>query len=217
MAASYGWGRGWTLGRHRGNAPELERAAAAVGSAAAALVGRGYLATGLVLLTVLGLTFTKAAAVLGDSYVVGWIANGVLVGGLGSALAGWVGLRIALGAGRHAAGTAGLGRAQALAPVAIGGAAVGAWVAGLALAGVAGYYWVAQAALPVDIALRGLLGGSLGGSLSSLAARVGMGTGAAGAGLADQGGDPPRDGALLPVWPGIASGWRAWPPICTKA
>ncbi len=105
------------------------------------------------------------------------IATGFLVGAVFSALAGYIGMGVAVRANIRTAAAAKDGLAPALNIAFRGGAVTGLAVVGLALLGVAGLYWlfVNSFGLSVSEAPGVLIGFGFGASLISLFARVGGG------------------------------------------
>ena len=107
----------------------------------------------------------------------GFLIATVLVGAVFSALAGYIGMGVAVRANIRTAAAAKDGLAPALNIAFRGGAVTGLAVVGLALLGVAGLYWlfVNSFGLSVSEAPGVLIGFGFGASLISLFARVGGG------------------------------------------
>lgn len=105
------------------------------------------------------------------------IAMGFLVGAFFSALAGYIGMGVAVRANVRTANAAKESLGAALLVAFRGGAVTGLAVVGLALLGVAGFYWIYTTSfgIPVDEAPALLVGFGFGASLISLFARVGGG------------------------------------------
>lgn len=105
------------------------------------------------------------------------IAVGFLVGAAFSALAGYIGMATAVRANVRTTQAATKGLKQALKVAFKGGAVTGQAVVGLALLGVAGFYYAFThyMGIPVDMAPNLLIGFGFGASLVSLFARVGGG------------------------------------------
>lgn len=105
------------------------------------------------------------------------MAMGFLSGAVFSALAGYIGMGVAVRANVRTAHAAKSGLNQALQVAFRGGAVTGLSVVSLALMGVAGFYWlfINSFGIPVDEAPGLLIGFAFGASLISLFARVGGG------------------------------------------
>lgn len=105
------------------------------------------------------------------------VAIGFLVGAVFSALAGYIGMGVAVRANVRTAQAAKSGLPGALLVAFRGGAVTGLAVVGLALLGVAGFYWIFTTGMDfrVDEAPGLLIGFAFGASLISLFARVGGG------------------------------------------
>jgi len=99
----------------------------------------------------------------------GWkVAIGFAVGAILSALAGYVGMGIAVRANSRTAEAAKTGMDAAMSVAVRGGAVTGLMVVGLGLLGVTGFYWITKD-------LNALIGLSFGASLISVFARLGGG------------------------------------------
>ncbi len=130
-----------------------------------------YVAAAIVVVF-LGVTFTQEGA---DRTLWIWTTAGFVVGALFSAAAGYLGMNIAVRANVRVAQAARTGLKGGLEIAFRGGAVAGLGVAGLALLGVAGfYYYFAEVANMAD-PVGPLVGYAFGASLISLFARVGGG------------------------------------------
>src|SRR5690606_26520159 len=104
-----------------------------------------------------------------------WTTAGFLVGALFSAFSGYIGMNVAVRANVRVAQAARSGLAGALKIAFDGGAVAVLAVAGLALLGVAGFFWLFTVALKLENPVEPLVGFAFGASLISLFARVGGG------------------------------------------
>jgi K(+)-stimulated pyrophosphate-energized sodium pump len=170
VAIAYGiWLTIWLLGRPDGN-ERMREIAKAVQEGAAAYLRRQYMtiaAVSIVPFLLLGL-YNK----------LGWgTAIGFLVGAVLSAGAGFIGMNVAVRANVRTAEAARGGLKPALNVAFRAGSVTGMMVVGLALLGVAGYYWALTGWIgnSADSAIHDLIGLAFGGSLISVFARLGGG------------------------------------------
>jgi K(+)-stimulated pyrophosphate-energized sodium pump len=100
-----------------------------------------------------------------------WTALGFLIGTLGSALAGYVGMMVTVRANVRTAQAAYKGIQAALSVAFKGGSVTGIMVVGLGLLGIAGYYYIARSTAGSE-AFHALVGLGFGCSLMSVFARI---------------------------------------------
>jgi K(+)-stimulated pyrophosphate-energized sodium pump len=170
VAIAYGvWLTVWLLGRAEGN-ERMKEIAKAVQEGAAAYLRRQYMTIAAVSIV--------PFLLLGFYNKLGWgTAVGFLVGAILSAGAGFIGMNVAVRANLRTAEAARGGLKPALNVAFRAGSVTGMMVVGLALLGVAGYYWVLTGWLDnsADSAIHDLIGLAFGGSLISVFARLGGG------------------------------------------
>jgi K(+)-stimulated pyrophosphate-energized sodium pump len=121
-------------------------------------------------------TVAMVAAVLfiGLFFLGKWTAIGFLVGTVGSALAGYIGMVVTVRSNVRTTQAAFNGLQAALSVAFKGGSVTGIMVVGLGLLGIAGFYAVAKTAAgaDVDVAFHALVGLGFGCSLMSVFARI---------------------------------------------
>jgi K(+)-stimulated pyrophosphate-energized sodium pump len=170
VAIAYGvWLTVWLLGRPDGN-ERMREIAKAVQEGAAAYLRRQY--------TTIAAVSIVPFLLLGFYNKLGWgTAIGFLVGAILSAGAGFIGMNVAVRANVRTAEAARGGLKPALNVAFRAGTVTGMLVVGLALLGVAGYYWVLTGWIgnSADSAIHDLIGLAFGGSLISVFARLGGG------------------------------------------
>lgn len=146
--------------------PKMNAIADAIKEGAQAFLKREYQTIGLlslVIVVILGMTL-------------GWMsAVAFAIGALCSAVAGFIGMNVAVRANIRTAQAARQGLAKALSVAFSGGAVTGLMVAGLALLSIAGTYVLLQTYGGVEIDLKPLVALGFGGSLISVFARLGGG------------------------------------------
>jgi len=100
-----------------------------------------------------------------------WTAVGFIIGTVGSALAGYIGMMVTVRANVRTAQAANKGLQAALSLAFKGGSVTGIMVVGLGIIGISGYYFVARQAAGVE-AFHALVGLGFGCSLMSVFARI---------------------------------------------
>ena len=105
-------------------------------------------------------------------YLGKWTAIGFLVGTVGSAVAGYIGMMVSVKANVRTTEAAKKGLQEALSVAFKGGSVTGVMVVGLGLLGIAGYYTIVKSMAPVDDAFHALIGPGFGCSLMSVFARI---------------------------------------------
>jgi K(+)-stimulated pyrophosphate-energized sodium pump len=170
VAIAYGiWLTVWLLGKPEGN-ERMREIAKAVQEGAAAYLRRQYMTIAAVSIV--------PFLLLGFYNKLGWgTAIGFLVGAILSAGAGFIGMNVAVRANVRTAEAARGGLKPALNVAFRAGSVTGLMVVGLALLGVAGYYWALTGWVgnSPDSAIDDLIGLAFGGSLISVFARLGGG------------------------------------------
>jgi len=169
-AVVYGlWLTSWLL-RQPAGTERMQEIARAVQEGAAAYLRRQY--------TTIAIVAIVPFLLLGLYDKLGWgAAVGFLIGATLSAAAGFIGMNVAVRSNVRTAEAARSGLPQALNVAFRAGSVTGLLVVGLALAGVAGYYWALTDWLhhtPTS-AIHDLIGLAFGGSLISVFARLGGG------------------------------------------
>lgn len=151
--------------------PKMQEIARSIQEGAMAYLNRQYKTLGIFTI----LIFLALGFVLPENGFL--IALGFLVGAIFSALAGYIGMGVSVRANVRTAAAAKEGLGAALMLAFRGGAVTGLSVVGLALLGVAGFYWIFTNSfgLSVEEAPSLLIGFGFGASLISLFARVGGG------------------------------------------
>jgi len=105
------------------------------------------------------------------SFLGTWTAVGFVIGTVGSAVAGYIGMMVSVRANVRTAQAAHKGLQAALGLAFKGGSVTGVMVVGLGIIGLAGFYFIAQQAAP-EQAFHALVGLGFGCSLMSVFARI---------------------------------------------
>jgi K(+)-stimulated pyrophosphate-energized sodium pump len=105
-------------------------------------------------------------------YLGKWTSIGFVIGTVGSALAGYIGMMVSVKANVRTTEAAKDGIQPALNVAFKGGSVTGIMVVGLGLLGITGYYAFVKAVAPVDDAFHALIGLGFGCSLMSVFARI---------------------------------------------
>jgi K(+)-stimulated pyrophosphate-energized sodium pump len=153
----------WVLKQDAGN-PRMQEISAAIREGANAFLNRQYKTVAMVGAVVFVLLFS-----LGK-----YTAIGFVIGAVGSALAGYVGMYVSVRSNVRTAQAGFTSMAHALKVAFRGGSVTGMLVVGLALLSVAGYYKFLMAVDPKE-AMHALIGLGFGCSLVSVFARLGGG------------------------------------------
>jgi K(+)-stimulated pyrophosphate-energized sodium pump len=151
----------WVNKQDAGSA-KMQEISAAVKEGAYAFVAREYKTVAIVaviLVIILGV-------VLGP-----WIAIGFVIGTVGSALAGFIGMWVTVRANVRTAAAASKGLQAALSLAFKGGSVTGIMVVGLGIIGLASFYFIAKTVAP-EQAFHALVGLGFGCSLMSVFARI---------------------------------------------
>jgi K(+)-stimulated pyrophosphate-energized sodium pump len=106
------------------------------------------------------------------TYLGKWTAVGFVIGTVGSALAGYIGMMVTVKANVRTTEAAKQGIQAALSVAFKGGSVTGVMVVGLGLLGISGYYYFVKSVAPVDDAFHALVGLGFGCSLMSVFARI---------------------------------------------
>jgi K(+)-stimulated pyrophosphate-energized sodium pump len=156
--------------------PAMVEISDAVRAGASAYMNRQYRTIFYVAVAIVAIFAVIALMTNGEAATLWWWTTaGFAVGALFSAISGYVGMNIAVRANVRVAQAARSGLDGALRIAFNGGAVAGLVVAGLALLGVAGFFWLFFVVLDLPNPVEPLVGFAFGASLISLFARVGGG------------------------------------------
>ena len=150
----------WVTKQDAGN-EKMQEISNAVKEGAVAFLTREYKAVAMV----------AAVMIVLLSFLGMWTAIGFIIGTIGSALAGWVGMMVTVRANVRTAQAAHNGIQSALTVAFKGGSVTGIMVVGLGLLGIAGYYQIAHT-YAGEHAFHALIGLGFGCSLMSVFARI---------------------------------------------
>src|SRR3954468_6859757 len=173
LAVAYGaYLTRWVLAQSPGN-ERMREIQAAIQEGASAYLNRQYRTVGVVAVVVAAILLV--AGFWSDD--LGWkVALGFVIGAVLSAVAGYVGMNVAVRANARVAEAGRTGLGEAFDVAFKGGTVTGILVVGLGLIGVAGYYGALRLGdVSESDAVRALVGLSFGGSLISVFARLGGG------------------------------------------
>src|ERR1700709_567434 len=169
LAVAYGaYLTRWVLQQSPGN-ERMREIQAAIQEGASAYLNRQYRTVGVVAVVVAALLLI--AGIWSDD--LGWkVALGFIIGAVLSAVAGYVGMNVAVRANARVAEAGRTGLSEAFDVAFKGGTGTGILVVGLGLLGVAGYYGALRLGdVSESSAVHALVGLSFGGSLISVFAR----------------------------------------------
>ncbi|MBI5055334.1 MAG: sodium-translocating pyrophosphatase [Nitrospirae bacterium] len=152
----------WVSKQDAGNA-KMQEISNAVKEGAYAFLAREYKTVAIVAVV---LVVAIVAMKLGV-----WTAMGFIIGTVGSALAGFVGMWVTVRANVRTTAAASRGLQAALGLAFKGGSVTGVMVVGLGIIGLAGFYFIAKQSAP-DQAFHALIGLGFGCSLMSVFARI---------------------------------------------
>ena len=153
----------WVNKQDAGNA-KMQEISAAVKEGAYAFLAREYKTVAIVAVILVGLlAFVPGLGM--------WSAIGFIIGTVGSALAGFIGMWVTVRANVRTAAAASKGLQAALSLAFKGGSVTGIMVVGLGIIGLAGFYFIAKSAAP-EQASHALIGLGFGCSLMSVFARI---------------------------------------------
>lgn len=151
---------GWVTKQDAGS-DRMQEISNAVKEGATAFLTREYKTVAIVAAVLIVLLF----------FLGKWTAIGFIIGTVGSALAGWVGMMVTVRANVRTAQAAHNGIQSALSVAFKGGSVTGVMVVGLGLLGISGYYSIASSYAGEE-AFHALIGLGFGCSLMSVFARI---------------------------------------------
>jgi K(+)-stimulated pyrophosphate-energized sodium pump len=151
----------WVVKQSAGS-EKMQQISEAIREGATAFLNREYK-------TVAVVAVVLAALLL---YLGKWTSIGFIIGTCGSAIAGYIGMMVAVKANVRTTEAAKRGLQPALSVAFKGGSVTGIMVVGLGLIGLTGYYVVAKSVAPVEEVFHALIGLGFGCSLMSVFARI---------------------------------------------
>ncbi len=157
------WTAAWVSKQDPGS-ERMQQISNAVKEGASAFLTREYKTVGIVAIIFIILLFF-----LGGGRP--WISIGFIIGTVGSALAGYIGMMVTVRANVRTAQAASKGLQSALTLSFKGGSVTGIMVVGLGIIGLAGYYYIAKSMAGEDT-FHALVGLGFGCSLMSVFARI---------------------------------------------
>lgn len=161
--------RSWILKLSPGN-QKMQEIANAIKEGASAYMNRQYRTITITAIVLTIVLFALFSSLKGTQYAI-YVSTGFLVGAFLSGLAGYIGMFVSVNANVRTAEAAQRGMGPAMDVAFKGGAVTGLLVVGLALAGVAGFYWFAYS----PELFPSIVGFAFGSSLISVFARLGGG------------------------------------------
>ncbi|MBP8645825.1 MAG: sodium-translocating pyrophosphatase [Syntrophobacteraceae bacterium] len=141
---------------------KMQQISEAIREGATAFLNREYKTVAIVMVIL-------AAAL---TYLGKWTAVGFVIGTVGSALAGYIGMMVTVKANVRTTEAAKSGLQAALSVAFKGGSVTGIMVVGLGLIGITSYYTFVKSVAPVEEAFHALVGLGFGCSLMSVFARI---------------------------------------------
>src|SRR3990170_6903042 len=169
LAILYGLFLAWRVIKFDSGSEKMKEIASAIQEGASSYLNRQYFVVSIV-----GIVIFILIWFLLDQPVT---AVGFAIGSIASAMAGYIGMNVAVRANVRTAQAAKSGLADALNVAFKGGAVTGLMVVGLAILSVAGFYFVLTSyfSLSTAASIKALIGLGFGGSLISVFARLGGG------------------------------------------
>lgn len=150
------------VGKQSAGSDKMQQISEAIREGATAFLTREYKTVAVV-----GIILAALLTYLGV-----WTAIGFVIGTVGSALAGYIGMLVTVKANVRTTEAAKRGIQAALTVAFKGGSVTGIMVVGLGLLGITGYFLVAKAYAPTEDVFHALIGLGFGCSLMSVFARI---------------------------------------------